>query len=153
MKRLILFFIVFTATTTFSQKKIHLHVGNTHQNVFGFELLPDSLNEATYYHIVNGYFDYYYVNKFDGKYIQFDHLYCDVRKLDFKSYAYRTYKGYTVLTIKTINEELEVMVNSWTVDGTETSKAEFASNQIELFIPNEEIGKTILKQIKKGADL
>ena len=155
MKRLILLFFVFSAAQAISQEKIHLHVGNTHQNVKGYRLLPDSLDLDYYcfYNIVNGYFDYFYYQEFDGKILQFDHFYCPVEALDFKAYNYDTKDDITVLTINTVDEEPEIMVYSWTVDGTKTSKAEFNDTKIELFITDEEVGKLILKQIKKGNDL
>ena len=156
MKTLFLtLFIVLAAQSLYSQEKLHLHVGNTHQNVNGFKLLPDSLNlsESVYYNIVNGYFDYFYMNEFEGKILQFDHIYCPVDKLDIKEISYEVRDNFTVLTISTIDAEPEVMVYRWTVDGTKTSKSEFNADKLELFIPNEEVGKVILKQIKKGIDL
>lgn len=147
--------LFFSAQTLYSQEKLHLHVGNTHQNVLGYKLLPDSLglSESVYYNIVNGYFDYFFMKEYEGKILQFDHFYCPVDQLDVKSATYEVRENFTILKIKTINEEPEIMVYSTNVDGQKTSKSEFTADNLEIYIPNEEIGKDILKQIKKGKDL
>ncbi|MBD3638777.1 MAG: hypothetical protein HUJ25_15595 [Crocinitomicaceae bacterium] len=146
--------ILTTLTNSLAQENVKVTIGNENTSFKAYELLPDSTGECSYYTIVGGVFDYFYINRVNGETRQYKHYFCQTKLIDIKSVSYKENPdGTYIMLVSTKKEEPEVMYESWNLFEGKVDKIQDSGPEMTLIVPSPEAGDQLLKLIKKGKDL
>lgn len=151
-----LLLICFVSTSLSAQIEVKVPMGSKTHTFTGNQLFNGNSDESTYYVIKDKVLHYYYVNKYEGKVIQFIHTTCPTKSLDLKSIEYKDYDDggkFMYITTKKIAKDVtvtKIQDGDLSGDDNNISTTEDEESLFLIIINTEEMGQELVSKIKKG---
>ena len=159
--RILLFSFLFLSFSSLAQVTVKFEMGGETHEFKGYRLFTGNDEESTYYNIEDGQFHYYYVNEYNGKCIQYEHISCPVKKMDIKSANYKAYDTFGQFLYIDMKKMEQVVLEEEYRDGDLSGPSnkenitfeQMSGRSLFLIVNDKEQGQKVLDQIKSGKNL